>query len=59
LSEAMVSVILRKKVHMNMCVNMSDNRYAAVWIYKYKSIVNGNEEFCFNFILMFKFVTYK
>jgi hypothetical protein len=33
-----------KKVHMNMCLLLNGYRDRAVWIYKYKSIVNGDKE---------------
>ena len=46
---------------MNMCLILNGYRDTAVWIYKHKSIVNGDKEieityyyFYFNFNLMFK-----
>ena len=29
---------------MNMCLNLHVQRDRALWIYKYKNIVNGNKE---------------
>jgi hypothetical protein len=59
--EMIISFIVRKNVHMNMYLILNDYRDRAVWIYKYKSILNGNKEreitysyFDFNFNLMFK-----
>jgi hypothetical protein len=42
--EVIVLVIVRKKVHMNMCLILNGYWARAVWIYKYKSIVNGTKE---------------
>ena len=33
-----------KNVHMNMCLPLNCYRGRAVWIYKYKSIVNGKKK---------------
>ena len=35
-----------------MCLILNGYRYRAVWIYKYESIVNGNELFFVNLILI-------
>ena len=42
--KVIVSVIARKNVHMNTCLILNGYRDRAVWIYKYKSIVNDNKE---------------
>lgn len=42
--EVLTSVTVRKKVHMNMYLILNRYQCRAVWIYKYESIVNGNEE---------------
>jgi len=39
-----VLAIVRKIFHMNTCVTLNGYRGKAVWIYKYKGIVNGNKE---------------
>jgi hypothetical protein len=51
--------------HINMCLILNDYRRRALWIRKYKSIVNGNKEreiterkFYFNFNLKFKWHLY-
>jgi hypothetical protein len=33
-----------KKIYINMCLILNDYRDRAVWINKYKIIVNGNKE---------------
>ena len=59
--EMIVSIIVRSKVHTTMCIILNAYRNRAVWMYKYKSVVNGNEEreiayckFTFNCNLRFK-----
>jgi hypothetical protein len=42
--ETVASVIVRKKVHVNMCLILNGYRDRAVCIYKYNSIVNDNKE---------------
>jgi hypothetical protein len=39
-----VLVIVRKIHHTNMCLILNGYQDRAVWIYEYKSIVNGNKE---------------
>ena len=43
-----------KKVHINKCLIMNGYQERSVWIYRYKSIVNGNkeEEIALNLILI-------
>ena len=50
-----------KNISTRMCLILNDNWDKAVWIYKYKRIMNGNEErlityryFYFNFNILFK-----
>jgi hypothetical protein len=52
--EVILSVIVRKQVDMNMCLIVSGYRDRAVWIYRYKIVVNGNKEklVTVNFILV-------
>jgi len=38
------AVILKKKIHMNMWLNLNGYRDTVFLIYKYKSIVNFNKE---------------
>ena len=42
--EVIVLVILKKKVHMNMCLILNGYRDTAVRTYKYTSNVNGTKE---------------
>jgi hypothetical protein len=42
--EVIVAVIVREKVHMNMCLIVNGYRDTAVSIYKYRSIVIGYKE---------------
>jgi len=54
-----VPVIVRNKLHTNTCLFPNSYHDTAVWIYKFKRIVNGNKEkeitYCkFYFHLMFK-----
>ena len=44
LSSNLISVIVRKKFRMNLCLFVNGYWGRAVWIYGYKNIVNGNEE---------------
>ena len=42
--QVVVSVIARNTFLMNTCLILNGYRDRAVWIYKYTSLVNGNEE---------------
>lgn len=42
--EVIVSVIVREKVHINMCLMPSSYQDGAVCNYKRKSVVSANEE---------------
>jgi hypothetical protein len=42
-------------VHINMCLILNGYRDRAVWIYKYKTIVNCNKLLAVNFVLILMF----
>ena len=42
--DVIVLVNVGKKVHMNLCIIPDGYQNRAVWIYEYKSTVNGNKE---------------